>query len=145
MWGLLHGLFLVIERLIIFGDKPIRKRKRIKNLKGLARGISSTIFVFSLTTFAWIVFRSTSISAAAVYVLRLFTAGGWVVQPKLLVQIAVASVSVLIIEGICYKRDDEWLFRGTGRWKGISYAAAVAYIVLFGGTSGNVPFIYFQF
>ena len=145
VWGLLHGTFLIVERLVVYRGKPIRKRRRTHNVAGLLNAVLATFIVFLLVSFAWIVFRSASLSDAWTFIIRMFTAGGWVVQKKLLVQLVVGLVSILVIEISCYTRRDEWFFRRAGHWRGLAYAGAVIYLIVFGGTSGNIPFIYFQF
>lgn len=145
VWGLLHGVFLAVERLVVYGDRPIPRRQRIRSATGFVKAVFATGAVFALISLAWVVFRAPSLADAGMYLARMFTAGGWVVQAKLLVQLGVAFVGLLIVEVTCYTRQDEWFFRGAGRWRGLAYAGAAVYLVIFGGASGNVPFIYFQF
>ncbi len=145
VWGGLHGLFLSFERLVIFGNKSVARRKPIRNAAQLAKAVLATAVVLLLVTLAWVVFRAASLGEAAVYLQRMFTAGGWVVQPRDLAVLAAALVSTVVIESVLYARRDEWFFRFAGPWRGLVYAAAVMYVIVFGGGSGNVPFIYFQF
>ncbi len=145
VWGGLHGLFLTFERLFIFGKRPLAMRPRLRGPRDRARALLAGGLVFLLATLAWIVFRAPTLAEAGTYLTRLFTATGWIVQAKALLILAVGFVCAIVVETTAHRRRDEWVFRSTGRWRGLAYAAAVLYIVVFGGSSGKVPFIYFQF
>ncbi|MBK6900151.1 MAG: hypothetical protein IPH09_13120 [bacterium] len=144
VWGVVHGVFLAFERLFVFGNRPIVMRPKLRGLRDRVRAVATAV-VFLLLTLAWILFRSPTLGEAAVYFVRLFLAGGWVVQAKGLVVLAAGLAGLAIIETIAYRRRDEWVFRAAGRWRAAAYASAVLYLVLFGGGGGQVSFIYFQF
>jgi alginate O-acetyltransferase complex protein AlgI len=145
VWGGLHGMFLIVERLFIFGNRQIAKRRRGRGPRAFLRALLAGGLVFLLVTLAWVIFRAPTLRDAAVYLQRMFTAGGWIVQKKALVLLGVGFLSTLIIEWVAYRREDEWVFRGAGRWRGLAYAAALVYLVFFGSSGAKVPFIYFQF
>ena len=145
IWGGLHGLFLMFERLLIYGNKSIPKRKRIRNLYGLLRAGLSWIIVFSLVTFAWIIFRSPDVSVAKEYLSRIFTAGGWTMPIKLVTRVAIAAAALAVLESLAYWKRNEWIFRTNGHSRWPLYVLAFIFIIAFGGFGGDAPFIYLQF
>lgn len=144
-WGTVHGVFLSFERLFIFGSRPIAMWPRMRTKLARVRAVTSAVLVFMLVTLAWVLFRARDFAEARVYYTRLFTSDGWIVQPKALLVLMSGICCLLIAESIAYRRRDEWVFRAAGRWRGVAYAAAVLFLVLFGGGGGKVAFIYFQF
>ena len=146
VWGGLHGVFLSFERLVVFGKKSIGKRVRIRNAGDALRAGLAMLLVFHLVTLAWIFFRADSFGDALIYLMRLFTAGGWSVQKKLLGLLALSALVTCFIQLIEYRRQDEWVFRSVPPvLRGLAYAGAVLYCILLGGSGGKIPFIYFQF
>jgi alginate O-acetyltransferase complex protein AlgI len=146
VWGGLHGVFLSFERLFVFGQRAVAKRPRIRNAGDALRAGLAMVLVFHLVTFAWVFFRADSLADAVAYLGRLFTAGGWTVQKKLAVIAGISAAATLFIQWIEYRRRDEWVFRSVpAAARGLAYAAAIVFCILFGGSGGRVPFIYFQF
>lgn len=145
VWGGLHGVFLWLERAFFLGKTAATSRRRPAGWKGRAREGAASALVFLLVTLAWVVFRSGSLGEAGTYLTRMFAAAGWVVQKKLLVVLAAAAAGALVVELAAWRRGDEWAFRAAGRWRGLAWAAAVVYVIVFGSLGGQVPFIYFQF
>lgn len=68
LWGLIHGIYLVISKLLINIRSKFKIVFRLNKLRKTTR-IIQAIFVFILVTFAWIFFRANSLSDA-VYILR---------------------------------------------------------------------------
>ena len=123
VWGGLHGVFLSFERLVVFGKKSIGKRVRIRNAGDALRAGLAMFLVFHLVTLAWIFFRADSFADALIYLTRLFTAGGWSVQKKLLGLLALSSLVTFFIQFVEYRRGDEWVFRGIPpALRGLAYA-----------------------
>lgn len=146
VWGGLHGLFLSFERLFVFGQRAVAKRPRIRNAGDALRAGLAMVLVFHLVTFTWVFFRADSLADAVAYLVRLFTAGGFTVQKKLVVIAGVSAIATFFIQWIEYRRRDEWVFRSVpAAARGLAYAAAIVFCILFGGSGGRVPFIYFQF
>jgi alginate O-acetyltransferase complex protein AlgI len=146
VWGGLHGLFLSFERVVVFGKKAVAKRPRIRNAGDALRAGLAMVLVFHLLTLTWVFFRADSLGGAWLYLSRLFTAGGWSVQRKLVGLLALSALVTFAVQAVEYRRRDEWVFRGIP-WglRGLAYAGVVVYCVLIGGSGGKVPFIYFQF
>jgi len=145
IWGVVHGVFLSFERLFIFKNRPISMWPRLRRASDGARALVSAFLVFILVALSWVLFRAGDLAEARLYLVRLFTADGWVVQPKGLLTLSVGLVCLLIVESVAYRQRDEWVFRAAGRWRGGAYAAAALFLIMFGGGGGKVPFIYFQF
>jgi D-alanyl-lipoteichoic acid acyltransferase DltB (MBOAT superfamily) len=146
VWGGLHGLFLSLERLVFFGKKSIAMRPRIRNAGDVLRAGVAMVLVFHLLTLAWIFFRADSVTGALAYLSRLFSAGGWSVQRKVLGMLVVSFLVTFGIQLVEHRRRDEWVFRSVRpTLRGLAYAAALIYCILLGGSGGKIPFIYFQF
>lgn len=146
VWGGLHGLFLTIERLFVFGSRAIALRPRIRSPLDRVRAFAAGALVFTLVSLTFVVFRAANLGEAVAYLTRLPTAGGWAVSPKLGLLLLLSAAVTFGLTAVEYRRRDEWVFRAAPGWgRGFAYAAAVAYWVLIGGSGGKVPFIYFQF
>ncbi len=145
LWGALHGLYLVLQRLLGPGWGRLVERLRVPHV--VAGGLSLVV-VFTLTCFAWVFFRSPT-WATSVDVLQ---------QIASLDRIALADVQlkVVVLKGFLLigmlVAAEAWskttvvasavLDRPVAR--ALAYAAALWVIVLFGTFDGG-QFIYFQF
>ncbi len=69
LWGALHGILLVIERL---------SKRRIEK-----KPVVGWFFTFIFVNAAWIIFRSNSLSEAAFFISRIFEPGMGAVEPAL--------------------------------------------------------------
>lgn len=70
LWGLLHGIYLIGHRIILWGNKPNLSRPR--TLSGWVTDIVKMLITFHLVALAWVLFRSSSLESALVYLERLF-------------------------------------------------------------------------
>ncbi len=145
MWGGLNALFIIPS--IVF------KTNR-KNLNTVAEGrlfpnlreLSQLILTFSLSSFAWIFFRSESISASFIFIKEMFSES-FFQRPS------VMSGSILLIVAVFMMiewmgRENKYAIEKFGlKWKApfrwAFYYALILVIMLLGGSSQQ--FIYFQF
>lgn len=144
LWGFFNGLYFV--PLMLSG-----RNKENKNLvaeAGFLPSLRETMQMsatFALTLFAWVFFRSESVSDAFEFVARTFS-GRWLVFPRGELLVAVTfSLALLAVE---------WVQRGKQhaldvgrlpvglRW---SLYLVIVLVVLLLGHFGEVEFIYFQF
>ena len=70
LWGLLHGIYLIGHRIILWGNKPNLSRPR--TLSGWVTDIVKMLLTFHLVALAWVLFRSSSLESALVYLEGLF-------------------------------------------------------------------------
>ena len=146
IWGGLHGLYLMIHKLILRDRKPAMQPKW--NL----RAVLSAVLTFQLVCLTWVFFRAADFSTAMHYVLGTLDWRGnqlrlgevrLVAEP--MVMFLAVSAAILVIDVPAYRRDDQLaILRWPWPVKAALYTALVLLIMLFGGGS-DVAFIYFQF
>jgi len=136
VWGLLHGGYLIGERLLALGrplPPPDRWPRRWQWVGGLT--------VFSLTTLAWVPFREGSgLGETLIVWSRLVDPRGWAMPDwRLLILIALS----LGLDWLQWRRRDETVFLS---WPLLARSAllalAVAAIVAGLSTGGSPPFVY---
>ncbi len=149
IWGSLHGIYLVCERLI---EKARQKRNRPP-----LRAAVTIPFTFFLVLVAWVFFRAENISDAA-YVfthltpanLGIFTDGALLyklgLDKKELVLLFASSVWLIITDWFRWRKDDHQLIKGTF-YQGAASVLLAVFILIFGyyGAVEASEFIYFQF
>jgi len=162
VWGFLHGLYLIFEKLI----KNVADSIELKFGRGKFLRIYSlfqTFYIFVLVCFAWIFFRADFLSDALYIVSHLFDGvlhfivnfwnineiklilSKFNITPLLFVEIWISILFLLIIQALrgekdlfIFLRDKKMLFR----W---SFYYLLIFWILFFGYFGEQPFIYFQF
>lgn len=143
VWGLLHGLLLVVHRLFRDFCKP---RPR---LDAAAQSLPGTLTRVALTflsvAFCWVLFRATTFTAAATMLHRLVIPHTGLAAPlpafSLVVTIAVvAGCHLLAMRGGA----KQWLARLPAPAIGLGYGAVLTLALLLAPGSSKT-FIYFQF
>ena len=143
LWGLIHGIYLIIQHtfqkvILFFNYKKNNCPKWIINT-------ISVIFVFSLTTFAWIFFRSPDLSHAIKIITKIISFDNFNIfymPEKFLVVKCVLLISILMaIEFLNLIKTDLLNNRFV---KIVSIPLILWGISLLGTFAGN-SFIYFQF
>ncbi|GHV57880.1 O-acyltransferase [Bacteroidia bacterium] len=146
VWGLMHALFFLPLLLLNTNRKNVNQvaeNKIFPSLKELLQMVST----FILTTFAWIVFRSESISQAFSYIANLFSCSLFSHTRGISMDI---SLGILLLLFICA----EWVQRKKPHALQLSnripaffrwciYYGIVFFILLYGKSQQS--FIYFQF
>lgn len=153
IWGLLHGGYQVIGRLVKPVTKPIRERIDVSPLALIAKW-ARIGWVFLLTDIAWVFFRAESVSHAMAIFRRIATLGGIGGAEAF----GVTSMQLLLLGGcllllflwdLTYKKYD--LVERLARCVWLRYLVWTVLILLvlcFGsyGTGYNAAeFVYFQF
>jgi len=149
-WGLLNALYIM--PLIIFNKNRV-------NLQIVAQGRAlpslreffQILLTFSLTVFAWIFFRATSMSHAFSYIGRIFSKSLFTVPQFDASRVMVFETVILIIVFIIIEwsgRESQYAIASLARFKKKSYRYAfyfslILMIYLFMGREQQ--FIYFQF
>ncbi len=133
VWGGLHGLYLLVERLV-----GIDQRRWSWWQTPFA-----LLWTFSLVCFAWVFFRSPDIGSAWDYLGGLLDWGGWELPAGDWAWFALAIAGLLAHDLIRPHLHRNSVVRRPILSGVLAGTAAVAIVVVSGGTS--VPFIYFQF
>ena len=140
IWGLLHGVLMIIERLI-YGQKI----KQISDRLSFANAIR-ILFTFCVISFTWIFFRANTLEDAFFVIKSIFVNHG-----ELFIDIntfALAMLAIIIV--FLYDFANEYMPNVrllSSRNKFIRFATAVllcCFILAF-GVLNNGSFIYFQF
>lgn len=143
LWGVLHGLFLILQRLLqhINFHLLIKKNK----ISVFFRDTLSIIIVFSLVTFGWIFFRSPNIQVAFEIIAKILTFDNFnvfLIPNKFLVIKCFLLISLLMsLELLIYFNAR---ILSNSYIKLSSIPVVLWAISLFGTFAGN-SFIYFQF
>ena len=144
-WGFLHGCYLIIQRL---GQRFLRPAPgRLSFPTGLLTGLQIAT-VFSLTSFAWIWFRSPDFGTAAGILSGMFEPGGFQVA-SVMNKFLVLKGMLLIFALLAVEASDLRIGWGSQLlrrpWLQITALAAICWAILLLGTFGSNAFIYFQF
>ncbi len=145
VWGLIHGGYLIGQRLLGPGYHAMRQRLRIP--PGLSNAfLTATVFI--LTCFAWIFFRAESLTEALVVVRGIASFDGMDVfgVPDLFLVVKGMAVIVALatLEWLSFRVDFGRLAEGHPSLN-MGYALACAYALALLGTYEGISFIYFQF
>ena len=146
IWGVAHGVMMAGQRLLLRSPRKRRFRSPPESVIVSILAFSST---FTLIVLCWIVFRSSSLSAAAIYLRRMFAFVqiDWRLVPGTFGVIkGVALIFTLIAcEGIAHLQYvKQSLAKPYSLLRLVSSSAAIWSIALFGSLDGQ-SFIYFQF
>lgn len=140
IWGALHGVCMVIERLL-YGDKI----KTISNKFCLSNCLR-LILTFTIVNFAWIFFRVENLRDVMTIFRKIFMEPGFpFLDSNVLLMCFVAMAIVFAHDIVEEKRLNIHLL--SSKFKVVRYAAAalmIVYILAFGVLNGG-SFIYFQF
>ncbi|GAB2784240.1 MBOAT family protein [Rhabdobacter roseus] len=145
VWGLLHGLYLVAQRLL--SSSIERVEKVLCMPRWIQRGLA-LVTVYALTCFAWIFFRAPDLTIAFSIIRRIATLEqfNWTsVQNKFhVMQAAVMIIILLLAELINIRRNLTILIVQRPVFRVVAMAL-VLWLIAFFGTFDADSFIYFQF
>jgi hypothetical protein len=144
-WGLLHGAYLVLQRLLA----PLWRRavERLRLPAAAERAILAPV-VFVLTSFAWIFFRADSFQAAWTVITRIASLDG--MSPASVPLPIVAAKGLVLIGGLVALE----VFMESPRLResyaanrklAVAGASCLLWMIAFLGTFSGGQFIYFQF
>jgi D-alanyl-lipoteichoic acid acyltransferase DltB (MBOAT superfamily) len=136
-WGALHGVFLIVERLL----KPITAR--LPDTRALR--VAAGVLVFHLVCLAWLFFRADDFDTATLYLRRMlaFTPGTDQIAPFTLALLIISLALHLVprdLPGRAAALVQRWPVWALGAAGGVAAAMIGAM-----GPDGVAPFIYFQF
>ncbi len=164
LWGAIHGMYILTSLLVETYIYPHLKLQR-NTLRSIVVTYVQTVLTFCLVCFAWIFFRSSTVSDAIYIVshmslglgslIRVLLSGDFTMFSALAfyqgpglglssTQIGIAILAILIMEIYHYLQRTSMIanLHSSVRW-GIYLLLALMILNL--GPSDQVPFIYFQF
>jgi len=157
-WGMLHGLYLMSERLIQSNFSPNSYHQQ-SSLCGYIANYFKVLLVFSLVTFAWIFFRANCISDALHFVSLLKC--GWddfftinsvtnlLSTLGILTKELITTILLIVFVELVsfYEKDTHCrsLFAGRGIFVRWFFYIAIILMLLNLNVSSENSFIYFQF
>ena len=139
LWGAIHGVAQVIEKLI-YGTKI----KTLNNKRNLPNALR-VIVTFCIVSFAWIFFRIPEIEEAFTVNAKIFTSQGEMfIDPSLF--LALISLFIMVIKDSVdqFGVNVRLFYSKCAAVRYLSVTLLISYILLFGVLEGG-QFIYFQF
>jgi len=145
IWGGLHGLYLVLQRLLSAGIVKLGGG-RINN--NIVFRFACGICVFSLVCLAWIFFRAQSLEGAVAMITGIFRFHG--MTPGAVQNQVIAFKGIALILGLVACEAASGWIRPQARCLVspifmVAYFVTLAWIIVWFGMFDNSPFIYFQF
>ena len=144
VWGGLHGLFMIFERLI-YGDR-IKKLGNDLSISNILR----TVFTFCLVSFAWIFFRADNISDAMLFLTGIFqngfSSGLYWGRGKTLMGITLILTFVMFAKDYVDVYGSNRFSLFNSKYAIVRYASYIAIVLLLlEFATQSQRFIYFQF
>lgn len=144
IWGLLHGLLLILYKIQSKPRKRVLKKLKIDN-KNIWLTIPECLFTLLFIMITWVIFRAESVHESMEYLKGMFSISLFESPGDLPVKEIALALLFLIIEFVQRDKLHALQFDKLKviwvRWS--IYASLVIIILLFGG--GAQKFIYFQF
>ena len=146
IWGGLHGIFLSAERLFIYGNKAIPKKRPIRGIGGAIRffvGWSSTQL---LVLFAWLFFRAESLEKVRYILARFFHWQGSDLSGRFFIIVLAFALMILVLDVAEYvSGSDVYLLRLRPAVTAAICTSVLFVVGLYLATNKPLPFVYFQF
>ncbi len=145
-WGFLHGLYLIVQRVISRPLSIFEEKLRLPKWFTMAYSIAC---VYALTCFAWVFFRAKDFKTAWEVVGKVLSNDGWAwntVLDKFIVLKAVFLICILLIAELINNnmKNLQELSVQNPFFRSISFSV-ILWLLAFFGTFGSSAFIYFQF
>jgi alginate O-acetyltransferase complex protein AlgI len=142
VWGVIHGLMLVLERVLrhFFKDAAWTDRLGVQVLLGLG--------TYAVVCLAWVFFRAPDFGAAMRIVLamigRLPIAGDGILPTREILQVMIVTAGLLGAHWLLRKTSMEAVVARTPRWAVTAVWSVMLFSIILTQGNGNA-FIYFQF
>ena len=146
LWGVYHGILLVIERV---------SNQRVTTARPVS-GIFRRAITLILVVVGWVLFRSDDVQEAAAFYLAMFAMDNWTLAPEVLRTLTNKNAAILLLACLVFVLPGSfsgfrWLFIADNslviKWTKFAgfFLLVVPYCILqvFAGTFS--PFLYFQF
>lgn len=146
VWGVLHGLFLSLERLVVYRGKTIPMRRKIRGFSGLTKFVSGWVSTQLLVGFAWLFFRAENMGQARYFMERIFHWQGSDLTGRFAVIVTAFLIMTMLLDVIEYVTKSEvYLLSLKPALTAGVCAAALVVVGLYLATNKPLPFVYFQF
>lgn len=144
-WGFLHGLYLVVQRLL---EKPFKRLMDAARIPKMARLGISMALVYFFTCLAWVFFRAPNFEVASTVITRIaslesFTLGS-IVNKFMAIKGLLLIAILLTIEITNFRFHYIPLLVRKPVFR-LAAFALIVWMIAFFGTFGTNAFIYFQF
>ena len=145
VWGLLNALYF-LPLLLTNNNRNhfeiVAKGKFFPTFKEFA----SILLTFSMTTFAWIFFRSKTVGQAFSYIKKIFTFDfkngiEYLTIDRYSIELVFLLFFFILLEWASREREHPFF----GKWKDFKALIIILFIIIFGVYSEVSEFIYFQF
>ncbi len=140
VWGLLHGLFLVVERSLSrrFGDRPWAQTRAVRILLG--------VLTFALVCLTWVFFRATDLPKSMMHVAAMLGAIGAapILRTNDVIKVVVVTGGLLGTHSYMRDRNLEQVAERAPRWLLVGVWTVMFTTIILMQGSGDA-FIYFQF
>ncbi len=146
IWGALHGVYLVIHKLVS-DKKKVKYGYRYSGLLSLFKYLFNVSLTFFLVLFAWLFFRSPDFSTATTFIMKMIYWESSAFTMKFFI-ITISFTFVMILFDIFEYYTKRHTFILTIKNKGIVMGILVVMLLascLFMFQNEALPFIYFQF
>lgn len=144
-WGFLHGMYLVVQRLV---GAPMYKALQAMRVPNVILVGGSMLFVYLFTCLAWIYFRSPDFGTASKIIGSIASLDSLnpasIINKFLFLKGSLLIVILLFIEVTDFRFNYLKLATRNPAFRLVSFAVVLWLIALF-GTFGSSAFIYFQF
>jgi len=141
IWGLLHGSYLVIERLVRACIKPAAWNQ------GIALQLLIGLVTYAAVCFAWVFFRAANFTIATRLLSGMFGGhpnGDAILSTREILQIGIVTLCMLTVHWTLRDTSIERAVERLPRWVVTAAWAAMACAIILNQGSSNA-FIYFQF
>ena len=146
IWGGLHGLFLSIERLFVYGNKAIPMRKRIIGLSGIMKFFVRWSSTQILVVAAWLFFRAENLQQVGYFLGQFVHWRGSELQGRFFMIVLTFGSMVLLLDLVEYfSRSDLYLLKLRPAVTAAVCSAVIIIVGLYLATNLPLPFVYSQF
>lgn len=152
IWGLLHGLYFLLQRVVSVPYSNIANRFRLYRIPLLLPVLEWAV-TMALVLIGWVFFRAPTTAGAFDIITRSFNWSGFELRqlldaglPRFEMALAFFWILILMIVDSLISRQPPW-FMAIWRHRPVRWAIylVAVYAIVFFGVFGNVDFIYFQF
>ncbi len=145
IWGLLHGLILLITQITTKSRSRLLRRLTVRR-DSILMTISSSLFTLTMIMFAWIFFRSDNIGDALRYISGLISLS-FLSMPEIRPWETICFIFLFILIEWAGRKDEYAIAKLASKWPSLLryslYYVFIMIILWYGGTKQQ--FIYFQF
>jgi alginate O-acetyltransferase complex protein AlgI len=146
VWGGLHGIFLSVERLVVYHNRAIPMRKRIRGFRGLVRFLVGWASTQVLVGFAWLFFRAESLRQVWYFLGKFLHWQGSELTGRFIAIVFTFWVMIMILDIAEYiSRSELYLLKFPPAVTAAVCSAVVIVVFLYLATNKPMPFLYFQF